>query len=156
MKGDDKLIQKLDQLLAEELTAIMQYVVHAEMCKNWGYDRLHEAIEKRAIQEMRHAEELIERILFLEGMPTVSRLNDIHIGADVAKQLQADLDSEKVAVQNYNEGIRLANDVSDAATRQMLESIVKDEDGHVDWIEEQLDQISQMGLALYLSIQAKE
>ena len=156
MKGDDKLIQKLDQLLAEELTAIMQYVVHAEMCKNWGYDRLHEAIEKRAIQEMRHAEELIERILFLEGMPTVSRLNDIHIGADVAKQLQADLDSEKVAVQNYNEGIRLAYDVSDAATRQMLESIVKDEDGHVDWIEEQLDQISQMGLALYLSIQAKE
>jgi bacterioferritin len=153
MKGDARLVQKLDQLLAEELTAINQYMVHSEMCANWGYDRLHEAVEKRAIQEMKHAEKLIARILFLEGQPTVSKLNPIKIGREVQAQLQSDLEAEQDAVRSYNEAIKLASEVGDAATRAMLESILADEDAHIDWLEEQLDQISQMGIAFYLSTQ---
>src|SRR5512136_2299558 len=99
MKGNEKLLKKLDELLADELTAIMQYMVHSEMCANWGYDKLHEAVEKRAMQEMGHAEKLIARIIFLEGTPTVSRLNAVSIGAEVVKQLQADLNSELQAVR---------------------------------------------------------
>ncbi len=153
MKGNPQLIQKLDELLAEELTAINQYIVHSEMCANWGYDRLHDVVEKRAIQEMKHAEALIARIIFLEGQPTVSRLNAIQIGQDVEKQLRADLEAELGAVRQYNEAIGLADEVRDAVTRDLLERIVKDEDEHVDWLEEQLDQIGQMGLGLYLSTQ---
>ena len=156
MKGDDKLVKTLDELLAEELTAIMQYVVHAEMCSNWGYHRLHEKVEARSVQEMRHAEKLIGRIIFLEGSPTVSRLNAIAIGQDVPKQFAADLAAEMRAVRAYNEAIHLADEVGDAATRDLLESILKDEDAHVDWLEEQLDQISQMGAAMYLSTQTHD
>lgn len=153
MKGDAKLIAKLDELLAEELTAINQYMVHSEMCANWGYNRLHDKVEKRAFQEMRHAESLIERILFLEGTPTVNRLNPIHIGADVLKQFQSDLEAEKVAVAGYNEVIQLAGSASDAVTRNLLESIAKEENDHIDWLEAQLDQVEQMGLPMYLSTQ---
>jgi bacterioferritin len=153
MKGNEQLIKVLNDLLADELTAINQYMVHSEMCSNWGYARLHEKIEKRAIQEMKHAEQLIERILFLEGMPTVSRLNAISIGQDVPKQLQSDLAAEVHAIQTYNGGIRLAGEVNDGATRELLEHILKDEDEHVDWLEAQRDQIAQMGLQLYLSTQ---
>ncbi len=156
MKGNEKLIKTLDALLADELTAINQYMVHSEMCADWGYGRLHEKIEKRAIDEMRHAEKLIGRILFLEGSPVVSNLNAIHIGSDVAKQLQSDLEAEMVAVKNYNAAIRLADEVGDAVTRDMLIGILKEEDDHIDWIEEQNDQIGQMGVPVYLSIQAKE
>ncbi len=156
MKGNEKLLQKLDELLAEELTAIMQYTVHAEMCANWGYDRLHEKVEKRSIQEMQHAEKLIARIIFLEGAPTVSRLNAVQIGQDVAEQLQRDLAAEMQAVKAYNGAIHLADEVGDAATRTLLEGILKEEDDHVDWLEEQLDQIAQMGLAMYLSTQTQE
>jgi len=155
MKGDERLIKKLDELLCEELTAINQYIVHSEMCANWGYDRLHDSIEKRAIDEMKHAEKLIARILFLEGTPTVSKLNAIKIGEDVPKQFQADLSAEVEAVRNYNEAIHLADKVGDAVTRTMLEGIVHDEDAHIDWLEEQLDQISQMGAAVYLSTQTR-
>ncbi|MFZ5828919.1 MAG: bacterioferritin [Planctomycetota bacterium] len=153
MKGSPELIAKLDELLAEELTAINQYMVHSEMCANWGYDRLHDRIEKRAFQEMKHAEKLIQRILFLEAQPTVSKLNPIHVGSDVPKQFRSDLDSEMNAVRMYNEAILLADQVKDGATRQILESILNDEDDHVDWLEEQLDQIEQMGPQLYLSTQ---
>ena len=132
MKGNDKVIEKLNSLLAEELTAINQYMVHSEMCANWGYEYLHEKIEKRAIEEMKHAEKLIARIVFLEGTPTVSKLNAIHIGADIQKQLQNDLAAEMVAVKGYNEAIHLADEVDDAATRTMLEEILRDEDRHVD------------------------
>ena len=156
MKGNEELITKLDDLLADELTAVNQYIVHSEMCANWGYDRLHESIEKRAIQEMKHAEKLIARILFLEGTPTVSKLNAVHIGADVHKQLQCDLAAEMAAVRNYNEAIHLADEVHDAATRTLLEEILRDEDRHVDWLEEQLDQIGQMGVAVYLSAKVRE
>jgi bacterioferritin len=153
VKGNEKLIKKLDVLLAEELTAINQYFVHAELCANWDYDRLHEKIEKRAIQEMKHAEKLIGRIIFLEGLPTVSKLNEMHIGQDVPTQFQADLNAEHTAVRLYNEAIALAGEAGDAVTRSMLEEIAKDEDAHVDWLEGQLDQIAQMGIALYLSTQ---
>ena len=153
MKGDAGVVKKLDELLCDELTTIMQYMVHSEMCANWGYDRLHQAVKKRARQEMHHAEELIARILFLEETPTVSRLNHVHVGADVPKQLQSDLEAEVLTNRMYNEAIHLADQANDAATRELLESIVKEEDGHVDWLEEQLDQISQIGAALYLSMQ---
>ncbi len=156
MKGNAEVIKKLDQLLAEELTAINQYVVHAEMCANWGYDRLHEAIENRAKQEMKHAEKLIERIIFLEGAPTVSKLNPIHIGQEVPKQFQSDLESEHNAVRLYNEAIHIADQANDAATRDILESILNDEDRHVNWLEEQQDQIAQMGAQLYLAQQIGE
>ena len=153
MKGNEKLIKALDALLAEELTAINQYMVHSEMCANWGYGKLHERTEKRAMKEMRHAETLIARILFLEGTPTVSKLNPIRIGPDVPKQLQSDLESEMGAVRLYNEAINLAVEVGDNATRDLLVQILKDEDDHVDSIEEQNDQIQQMGLPLFLSVQ---
>jgi len=153
MKGNEKLIQKLNALLADELAAINQYIVHSEMCANWGYDRLHESVEKRAIQEMKHAEKLIARILFLEGTPTVSKLGAIHIGGDVPEQFQADLTAEHQAVRDYNEVIHLADEVGDAATRSLLEEILHDEDTHVDWLEEQRDQIEQMSVGVYLSTQ---
>ena len=124
--------------------------------RNWGYDRLHEAIENRAKQEMKHAEKLIERIIFLEGAPTVSKLNPIHIGQEVPKQFQSDLESEHNAVRLYNEAIHIADQANDAATRDILESILNDEDRHVDWLEEQQDQIAQMGAQLYLAQQIGE
>lgn len=150
MKGNDKLIEVLNDLLADELSAINQYMVHSEMCANWGYERLHEAIEKRAVQEMKHAEMHIERILFLEGTPIVSNLKDIRIGADIERQLRNDLDAEAAAVKSYNDGIQLAVEVSDNGTRDLLETILKDEEEHLDWLEMQLDQIDQMGLQNYL------
>jgi len=150
MKGDDRIIEKLNDLLADELTAINQYMVHSEMCDNWKYERLHKVDEKRAIDEMKHAEKLIARILFLEGRPTVSRLKEINIGADVESQHKNDLKSEYDAVKSYNDGIKLANEAADAGTRELLEHILKDEEDHVDWLEAQIDQIKQMGVANYL------
>ena len=155
MKGDERVVKKLDELLSDELTAIMQYTVHAEMCANWGYQRLHQAVENRARQEMHHAEKLIARMIFLEGTPTVSRLNQIHVGADIPTQLQSDLAAEVHTNSMYNEAIHLADEANDAATRDLLEAIVKDEDAHVDWLEEQLDQVAQLGLPLYLSTQTR-
>lgn len=156
MKGNDKLIQALNGLLADELTAINQYVVHAEMAENWGYGKLNKAVSTRSITEMKHAEKLIGRILFLEGMPIVGTLNQIHIGADIPQQCVNDLASEMTAVANYNNAIKLAADAGDNATRDILEEILTDEDGHVNEIEEQLDQIQQMGVQHFLAIQAGE
>lgn len=150
MKGNDKILAALNEMLADELTAINQYIVHSEMCANWGYGELHEAIEKRAIGEMGHAEKLIGRILFLEGRPIVSNLNPIHIGADVPAQFEKDLAAEVGAVKMYNDGIRLAVEVGDNGTRALLESILHDEEDHADWIETQLSMIEQMGLQSYL------
>ena len=145
MKGNEKIIEQLNARLAEELTAINQYMVHAEMCENWNYKRLDEAIEKRAITEMKHAEKLIARILFLEGIPVVSNLNKVFIGADVPKMHASDRTAEETAVKNYNESIRLAAEVGDNGTRDLLQSILNDEEEHLDWIEAQLDQIEQVG-----------
>lgn len=153
MKGNEKLISTLNSLLADELTAINQYIVHSEMCANWGYTKLHDHFEKRAMDEMKHAEKLIGRILFLEGKPIVSELKKINIGSDVLKQLENDHASEADAIKAYNEAIRLAGDVNDFATREVLESILQDEDKHIDGIEELLDQIKHMTLQLFLTMQ---
>jgi bacterioferritin len=153
MKGDKKLIDTLNSLLADELTAINQYMVHSEMCDNWGYGKLHKAIEKRAIDEMKHAEKLIGRILFLEGIPIVSNLKKMSIGADVPKMMAHDHYLESGAIKSYNAAIKLAGDVKDFATREILESILREEDVHIDGIEETQDQIQQMGLSVYLTTQ---
>jgi len=150
MKGNDQVIAKLNFLLADELTAISQYMVHSEMCANWGYEKLHEAVEKRAITEMGHAEKLIGRIIFLEGKPIVSKLNAMHIGGDVEAQLNSDKAAEYGAVKGYNDGVKLAVELGDNGSRALFESILADEEEHVDWIEAQLDQITQMGLQNYL------
>ena len=150
MKGNQQIIDILNYLLADELTATNQYMVHAEMCDNWGYTRLAEYIEKRAITEMKHAEKLIARLLFLEGIPIVSHLHPIHIGADVQAQFKNDQASEEGAVKAYNEAVKLAYDLSDGGTRILLESILKDEEEHLDWLEMQNDQISHMGFKMYL------
>ena len=153
MKGNATIIASLNKALAEELTAINQYMVHSEMCDNWGYGKLHEKIEKRAIEEMHHAEKLIARILFLEGQPEVGSLNKIQVGSTVEAQIKNDLGGENDAVRSYNAGIRQAAELGDNATREMLESILKDEEAHIDWLEAQLDQIAQMGVQNYLSQQ---
>jgi len=153
MKGHPEIIDTLNALLADELTAINQYIVHAEMCGDWGYDKLHGLVEKRAIQEMKHAEELIERILFLEGMPVVSELNQIKIGETVAKQFDNDLAAEYDAVKAYNAAVAQTSKLGDNGTKMLVESILTDEEEHIDWIEEQLDQIEQMGYERYLNNQ---
>jgi len=150
MKGNPKVIDALNFLLADELTAISQYIVHAEMCNNWGYEKLAGAIEKRAIEEMKHAETHIDRILFLEGQPVVSNLNKMHIGPDVQTILTNDHKAEEGAIAGYNERIKLCADLGDNGTREILEHILKDEEAHIDWIEAQLDQIAQMGIQNYL------
>ena len=153
MKGNAELINTLNLLLADELTAINEYMVHSEMCANWGFDRLHKATEKRAIDEMKHAEKLIGRILFLEGIPVVDRMNELRIGADVATQLKNDQLAEGRAVRSYNEAIPQAVQAGDNGTRELLESILKDEEAHIDWLEAHLDQIKQMGIQNFLAQQ---
>jgi bacterioferritin len=153
MKGNAQIIQAMNGLLADELGAINQYMVHAEMVENWGYGKLGKMIQGRAVTEMKHAEKLIERILFLEGIPVVNKLSDIHIGSDVPKQFDNDLAAEMGAIKSYNAAIKLAVEVGDNATKEMLDSILNDEDGHVDEIETQQDQIKQMGLPTYLNNQ---
>ncbi len=153
MKGNARVIDNLNELLADELTAINQYTVHAELCANWRYERLHEVIEKRSIVEMKHAEKLIARFLFLEGTPVVSRLNPLAIGNDVETQHKNDLGAELRAVRGYNEGIRIATEAGDDGTRDLLQSILTNEEEHVDRIEAQLDQIRQAGIQGYLAEQ---
>jgi bacterioferritin len=153
MKGNAEVIATLNLLLADELTAISQYMVHSEMCANWGFERLHKATEKRAIDEMKHAEKLIGRILFLEGTPVVSRLNELRIGGEVGIELENDRAAEAGAVKAYNEGIRQAAELGDHGTRELLDSILKDEEAHIDWLEAQLDQIKQLGIQIYLAEQ---
>ncbi|NLF11797.1 MAG: bacterioferritin [Anaerolineaceae bacterium] len=156
MKGNDQVLAKLNELLAEELTAINQYMVHSEMGDDWGYERLHKKVEARAIEEMRHAEKLIGRILFFEGRPIVSKLHAIHIGENVEAQLRNDRQAEFDAIAMYNEAIALAREVGDNGTRDLLEEILEDEEEHVDWIEAQLDQIEQIGIQNYLVMQIED
>ena len=154
MKGNDRILATLNELLADELTAISQYMVHSEMCDNWGYDKLHKAIEAQAVDEMHHAEWLIGRIIFLEGMPVVSKLNPMKIGAQVADMVAYDEEAELGAIRAYNAGIRLAHEVDDQGTVDLLTKILKMEEDHVDWNECQRDQIAQMGLENYLTTQS--
>jgi len=156
MKGNEKLLLKLNDLLSDELTAVNQYMVHAEMDDDWSYTRLAEAVEKRAIDEMKHAEKLIGRILFLEGTPVVSNYKQILIGETVEKQLDNDHKSELEAIQAYNDGIKLACSVNDHGSEQLLKSILNDEEDHLDWLETQIEQIRQIGIQIYLAEQVKE
>jgi len=153
MKGDPELLKKLNQLLFDELTAINQYFVHTEMDENWGYDKLSKTVKSRAIMEMKHAEKLIGRILFLEGIPIVSKLNKMFIGDEVPKMFASDHNFEADAIKSYNNAIKVCGDAKDYATRELLESILKDEDAHIDGIESVQDQIKQMGLPVFLSMQ---
>jgi bacterioferritin len=152
MKGNDRMLTVLNELLADELTAISQYMVHSEMCSHWGYSTLHGAIEKQAVDEMHHAEWLIERILLLEGKPVVTKLNPMKVAGDVPGMIGSDQEAELGAVQAYNAGIRLARDLDDNASAQLLTEILKMEEGHVDWAEKQRAQIAQMGLESYLPL----
>jgi len=154
MKGNKKLISSLNNLLADELTAISQYMVHSEMCENWGYGKLHEAIEKQAKEEMSHAEWLIQRILFLEGMPVVTKLNPMRIGKTVVEMVANDQDAEAEAIKAYNDAVALAHEVDDQSTSDLLIKILKMEEGHIDWAEIQRTQIEQVGLQNYLANQS--
>ena len=154
MKGNPKVIQILNERLAEELTAISQYMVHSEMCSNWGFTKLHEAIEKQAIDEMKHAEMHIGRILFLEGAPTVSKLHKIKIGKTVEQIVAIDEDDELGAVKAYNDSIAACEAAGDNGSADMLRKILQDEERHADWGETQRELIQQMGLQNYLANQA--
>jgi bacterioferritin len=153
MRGDKKIIEILNDVLTSELTAINQYFVHAEMCDNWGYDRLHDAIRKHSIGEMKHAEELIERILFLEGIPNMQRLGKINIGENVPEMFKVDHALEMDAVKRLNEGIESCRTADDNNSRHLLEEILEDEEDHIDWIEAQQALIDQVGAGNYLAQQ---
>ena len=153
MKGNEKLLTVLNSLLADELTVINQYMVQSEMCANWGYSKLHNAIRKQAMDEMHHAEWLIERIIFFEGSPTVSKLNPMKIGKSVSEMISNDDETELKVVTEYNEAIKLAREVNDQGTVDLLTKILKEEEGHVDWAEIQRAQIEQMGIENYLTSQ---
>ena len=155
MKGNEKLLVVLNQRLADELTAINQYMVHAEMCNNWGYGKLHASIQKQAIDEMHHAEWLIERIIFLEGIPVVNKLNPIKIGKTVLEMVTNDQDAEMTGLQAYNEAIKTAHEVKDEGSVDLLTKILKMEEGHVDWAEIQRSQIVHMGMENYLATQTE-
>jgi bacterioferritin len=153
MKGNEKLITALNQRLADELTAINQYMVHSEMCNNWGYGKLHKAIEMQAMDEMHHAEWLIQRIIFLEGSPAVTKLNPIKIGKTVLEMVSNDQEAEITGLLAYNKAINLAHEVADEGSVELLTKILKMEEGHVDWAEIQRSQIEQMGMENYLTNQ---
>ena len=156
MKGKPEVQKVLAEMLKEELGAISQYFVHSEMCENWGYERLSDLIKKQAVGEMKHAEVLIERILFLEGMPNMADLPKLNIGKDVKQQLQNDLDLELSAVAAYNEAIATCRKSGDGGTEELLKLILKDEEEHVDFLETQLGVIKDVGIENYLLDQTGE
>jgi bacterioferritin len=154
MKGDEKVLKTIEEHLSDEQTAINQYMVHSEMCENWGYTKLHLDIRKQAMDEMHHAEWLIERIIFLEGIPTVSKLNKVRIGKTVPEMIKNDNSDELDAVRSYNVAISLARESNDQSTVDLLTKILKMEEGHVDWAEIQKAQIDQIGIENYLANQS--
>ncbi len=156
MKGDAKVIALLNEVLKAELTAINQYFLHAEMCENWGYERLAKLIRKESIEEMVHAEKLIERILYLDGTPNMSDYFKINIGSNVEQQFKNDLELEYTAVKRLNAGIPVCMEAGDNGSRELVESILEDEEHHIDWLEAQLHAISEIGIANYLTEQLKE
>ncbi len=156
MKGKPEVIEILSKMLKEELGALNQYMLHAEMQNNWGYKRLYASTKKQAIGEMKHAEELIERILFLEGMPNLAELPKLNIGKDVKQQLTNDLALEKGAVAEYNAAVAAARKAGDNGSADLLDKLLHDEEEHVDQLETQLSLIDQLGLENYLAQQLKE
>jgi bacterioferritin len=155
MKGSSKVLDELNKALREELTAINQYFLHAEMCENWGYDRLSEYIKKQSIGEMKHAEALMERILFLDGVPNMQPLQ-LTIGKNVKEMIQSDLDLEVNAVKMYNAAIQVAVAEKDNGSRDLFVVLLKDEEQHVDWLEAQMHQIKELGYERYLTMQMGE
>jgi bacterioferritin len=155
MKGHAEIITLLNDLLTNELTAINQYFIHAKMCLNWGYDRLAAKQRHESIDEMKHADHVIERILFLEGVPNLQRLNKLHVGETVKEQFESDLALERLAVEALNKGIQKARDLGDNGTEELMLGILEAEEEHIDWLETQLDLIGQVGLQNYLSQQLR-
>jgi bacterioferritin len=156
MKGNAAILSLLNEVLGGELVAINQYFLHAKMCENWGYKRLHARIRAESIDEMKHAEELVERILFLEGLPNLQKLGKLNIGESVKEQLESDLQLEKNAITLLNDGLALCRQHGDGTSEELLRDILEDEEEHVDWIETQLDLIAKLGEQLYLSQQMHE
>ena len=156
MQGKPKVIAALNEALKEELLAINQYFLHAEMCENWHYDKLAAHIRKESIDEMKHAEALIERILFLDGIPSMTEPMQLSIGADVRAQIESDLKLEVDAVAMYNRLVQLARDEGDNASRELFERLLRDEEAHVDWLEAQVHQMKELGYERYLSQQLRE
>jgi bacterioferritin len=152
MRGNEKVIAHLNEALKEELTAINQYFLHAEMCHNWGYHRLGGYIKKQAIDEMKHAEELMERLLFLDALPQMEYL-PLNVGQSVRAQIEADLKLELNAVTMYNNAVRVSRDAGDDASADLFRRLLKDEEEHVDWLEAQMHQIKEVGYERYLSMQ---
>ena len=156
MKAKEGVIDILNKVLTADLTAINQYFVHAKMCENWGYERLHHKVRERSIDEMKDAEELIEHILYLEGVPNVQRLNTVNVGEEVTEQFKLDLKAEQEMLKLLSDGVVHCNKVGDFTTRHMLEDMAKDVDAHIDWIETQMETIKQIGLENYLAEQIKK
>jgi bacterioferritin len=156
MKGDPQIITLLNEVLTGELTAINQYFIHARMCENWGYMRLWKKLRAESIDEMKHADELIERILYLEGVPNLQRLGKVNVGQTVPEQLQVDLALERSAIDMLNRGIEQARSAGDNGSRELLERILHAEEHHTNWIESQLELIRQVGEAHYLAQQIRE
>ncbi len=155
MRGRPEIIELLNDVLTAELTAINQYFVHAKMCANWGYERLADKVRAESIDEMRHADEIIERILFLEGVPNLQRLGSVRVGETVPEQFQLDLDVEYDAIARFNRGIALAVDTGDNGTRDLLEGMLRAEEDHADWLEIQQELIRQLGVEHYLAQQIR-
>lgn len=156
MKAKDGILDLLNRVLTENLTAINQYFIHAKMCENWGYEGLHDHVRKRSIDEMKDADEIIEHILYLDGVPNMQRLGTVQVGETVMEQFTLDLRAEAGMLNLYAEGTAHCAIVKDYTTRRMLEDMQKDTDGHIDWIETQLELIKQVGLEKYLSEQIHE
>ena len=151
MKGDADIIELLNEVLTAELTAINQYFIHAKMCKNWGIDQIAAKVREESIDEMKHADELMERILYLDGIPNVQRLYKVNVGETVKEQFELDLELEKVAIERLNRGVKLCREKGDNGTRHMLEVILVSEEEHADWLETQLDLIERVGEQNYLA-----
>ena len=153
MKAKDGVIELLNKILTADLTAINQYFLHAKMCENWGYERLHHKIHERSIDEMKDADELIGHILYLEGVPNVQRMGTVQVGETVPEQLKVDLKAEQEMLKILSDGIVHCTKVGDFTTRHMLEDMAEDVDSHIDWIETQMETIKQVGLENYLAEQ---
>ncbi|HSF14192.1 MAG TPA: bacterioferritin [Vicinamibacteria bacterium] len=156
MKGDSEIIETLNAVLTSELTAINQYFVHAKMCENWGYRKLAKKKREESIEEMKHADELIERILFLDGIPNMQRLNPVRVGEEPVEQHKLDLDLELEAQKRLNDGIALCRDKADNGSRELLERILEDEEEGIDWLEAQLHLVNEVGRERYLAEQMNE
>ena len=156
MRGHEQVITLLNDVLTAELTAINQYFIHARMCENWGYERLWKKLREESIGEMRDADRLIARILYLEGVPNVQRIGKVNVGQTVPEQLDLDLEIERDAIRRLNDGIELARSLGDNGSRELLEDILEGEEGHANWIEAQLTLIAQMGEPNYLAQQIKK